>query len=142
MIRLLNIVNRDFSDFTSDPWHLLCDDAQIIVMGSTAISGSYFGRLQIENVLIENILQRVAEIRFDHVETFSSDNCVAMLVRPRGATRAGAPINAAQSVMGVVADFDCAKIRILRLYPDTKDIETTLFGRTFIVRQRSESAVE
>lgn len=137
-LNILKHVN-DKNECTSfDPWTYLHEDTVLLVMGNTFLSGTYFGRQQIEGVFVSNIRDYIEHISFEHVETFASENSVAMLLRPVGMSNKGAPLNSSNTIMGLVTDFLEAKIESLRLYADTKEIETTILGRKYVPRTRNE----
>ena len=135
-LRCLDLVNG-LAEGGEGAWAMLDERIILIVNGSTALSGIYAGREQIEHVLLGLWRERVRDVRFDLLEAFASEEAVALLVRPSGTTVAGRPINPAETLMGAVLDFRDDKIIGMRLHPDTKTIETELFGNRFVTRERS-----
>lgn len=120
-------------------WDRLSDDVEVHVIGATALSGNYYGRAQIEKVLLGNWNALVRDIRFELVETVAGDGSAAMLLRASGHTHKGRVINESRSLMGLVLDFQGEKISRLRVHPDTREIEETICGNRYVPRDRAES---
>ena len=134
-LRFLERIN--VPDGNASAWGSLHEQVVLIVNGSTALSGVYAGRQQIEHVLLGMWRERVRDVRFELLEVFQSEDAVALLLRPGGMTLDGRSINPMKTPMGAVIDFRDDEIIGMRLYPDTKTIETELFGNRFITRGRS-----
>lgn len=101
------------------------------IIGATPLSGSYKGWGQIREVLAATLRPRLRSLTVGITELIGGDDKIAAMISLSGMTADGRPVNAVGDPCGALFVMDGAKIAKIRLFIDTIEIETLLFGRRF-----------
>jgi len=117
---------------SGDLWEYLAEDAVIEVIGSTPISGTYRGRQEMEQLLGASLRRRIQSGSITLLDAIGQDEEVGAFLLIRVTSPEGRVYNAAGDPAGCWFRSSQGKIVEIRLFPDTTQVETELFGRHFV----------
>ncbi len=124
-----------------DPWRFLHPDLRVWINGTTPLSGCYPGLDIVRSVLIDTAAGVIDGARVRLIDMVGSGHRVGALLEIRAQARAGRTYNEAGDPAGCLFIIRDDRISDIRLFPDTTQIETVLFGRQF-VPSRDRAAAE
>ena len=123
--RLLQGAKREISD-------LLAPDATLEVIGSTPLSGIYRGGEEILNVFARTAMRRIASGSIRQLDSIAAGEEVGVFLLLRAVTPEGAVYNEQGDPSGCYFRTERGKIVEVRLFLDTTEVETKLYGRRFV----------
>jgi len=130
--RFIASVDQLIAGVRVDPLQYLAEDAVLEVIGTTPISGIYRGREEIRLLFGCTAQRLIASGSVQQFDVIADGEEVAAFLNIRLTTPAGEVYNAQVDPAGcwfrVVGD----KLVEIRLFPDTTQVETQLFGRRFV----------
>ncbi len=116
---------------TADVWDLLSTDAILQVNGTTPLSGLYRGKLEIVDIFARSVTRLVSSGSVSVIDTIGQGEQVGVLLMIRAITRRGRVYNAKGDPAGGFVHMLAGKISEFRLFPDTTQVETEIYGRRF-----------
>jgi ketosteroid isomerase-like protein len=115
-----------------DLWEYFGQDASIEVIGSTPISGIYRGRHEIVQILGATLSSRIGSGSVELLDAIEQAEEVGAFLLIRLTTPEGRVYNAGGDPAGCWFRASQGKIVEIRLFPDTTQVETELFGHRFV----------
>lgn len=116
----------------ADPYELLTDDAVVVVNGTTPLSGAYFGQDEIRKILVATAALRIRSGEVAILDSISDGQRVGVFLKIKAASRNGRIYNAAGDPAGCYFRLRGDQICEVRFYPDTTQVETQIYGRSFV----------
>lgn len=116
----------------TDPYVLLDKDTRLWVNGSTSLSGDFVNLDCIRNVLVPTAKDRIHSLNVSIDEFVGSGSRLAAVLTITGKSIDGRTYNEERKPSGAVFTVANGKIREIRLYPNTMQIETVLYHRSFV----------
>ncbi|MFB3814096.1 MAG: hypothetical protein ACE14L_08280 [Terriglobales bacterium] len=117
---------------TADPYALLDENVNVMVNGTTALSGQFPNLECVRSILVNTAKARIRSAHFSVTEFVGSGSRLAALLMITAQTVDGRTYNQEQKPCGAVFTVVDGKIRAIQLYPLTSQIETVLFHKTFV----------
>jgi len=119
----------------ANPYELLCDNVVVVVIGTTPLSGAYFGQDEVRRILVATAALRIKSGEVILLDSISDGDNVGVFLKIMAISRVGSIYNAAGDPAGCYFKLKDGKISEIRFYPDTTQIETQLYGRAFVTNK-------
>ncbi len=116
----------------ADPYELLSDNVTVVVIGTTPLSGVYFGQEEVRKILVPTAALRIKSGEVVLLDSIADGVKVGVFLKITATSRVGNIYNAAGDPAGCYFKLKGDKISEIRFYPDTTQIETQLYGRAFV----------
>lgn len=116
----------------ADPYELLSDNVIVVVIGTTPLSGVYFGQDELRKILAPTAALRIKSGEVTLLDSIAASDRVGVFLKIKATSRIGRIYNSAGDPAGCYFKLKDGKISEIRFYPDTTQIETQLYGRAFV----------
>ena len=116
----------------ADPYSLLNDNIIVTIIGTTPLSGSYFGVEELRQILVATAALRIRSGRVRLLDSLGEGDKLGAFLEVKAETRDGKIYNAAGDPSGCFFRICDGRIAEIRFYPDTTQVETQLYGRAFV----------
>lgn len=116
----------------ANPYELLCTNVVVVVIGTTPLSGVYFGQEEVRKILVPTAALRIKSGEATLLDSIAEGDRVGVFLKITATSRIGKVYNAAGDPAGCYFKLKDGKISEIRFYPDTTQIETQLYGRVFV----------
>ncbi|MBW7836908.1 MAG: hypothetical protein H3C28_09790 [Sphingomonadales bacterium] len=117
---------------SANPYKLLCDNVVVVVIGTTPLSGVYFGQDEVRKILAPTAALRIKSGEVTILDSIAEGDRVGVFLKITATSRVGNIYNAAGDPAGCYFKLKGDKISEIRFYPDTTQIETQLYGHAFV----------
>lgn len=116
----------------ADPYALLDGDTRLWVNGSTCLSGDFANLDCIRNILVPTAKHRIHSLSVSIDEFVGTGSRLAAVLTITAKSIDDRTYNEERKPSGAVFTVANGKIREIRLYPNTMQIETVLYHRSFV----------